>query len=318
MSDDLFSLDAVGQADAIRGGRVSALELTDAYLDRIDRANDVLRAYVALDAGDVDAPLGGVTFSIKDVDDVIGLPTTHSCEPLKDAIASEDGPIVPRFRAGGLVILGKTNVRENCTSFTSSRLDGVCRNPSDTDLTPGGSSGGAGAAVAAGLCAAAHGTDGAGSVRAPAAFCGLIGLKLTRGLIAYGPMEGSAYFGTSGPGVLTRSVRDAATLLDVMAPPGPWTARRPHGRRTRPLGRHGAGGDQRVRPSVGRLRRGRHVDRRVAAALGRLGAVGPLRRRAWRPLLAVPDAGAAVQHHRPTRDERPDGACLVSRTPCSG
>ncbi len=237
--NELLDLDAVGQAEAIRSRRVSALELTDAYLERIDRADGTLRAFVSLDVerarrsaravdgGEVDAPLAGVTFSIKDVDDVAGLPTTHSCEPLRDAVAAEDGPVVRRFRQGGLVILGKTNVPENCTSFTSSRLHGICRNPWDPDLTPGGSSGGAGAAVAAGLCAAAHGTDGAGSVRVPAAFCGLVGLKLTRGLIGFGPMDGPAYFGTSGPGVLTRSVRDAAALLDVMAPPGPWTPGRP-------------------------------------------------------------------------------------------
>lgn len=239
MNDDLLALDAVGQADAVRAREVSALELTDAYLERIARANDTLRAFVALDAdgaraaaravdaGRVDAPLAGVTFSIKDVDDVAGLATTHSCEPLRDNVAAEDGPIVRRFRDGGLVILGKTNVPENCTSFTTSRMHGVCRNPHDPSRTPGGSSGGAGAAVAAGLCAAAHGTDGAGSVRAPAAWCGLVGLKLTRGLIDFGPMEGPAYFGTSGPGVLTRSVRDAAVLLDVMTPPGPWTPARP-------------------------------------------------------------------------------------------
>lgn len=236
---DPLTLDAVGQAAAIRAREVSAVELTDAYLARIERSNDALRAFVALDvegarraaaavdAGTASGPLAGVTFSIKDVDDVAGLPTTHSCEPLRDAVATADGPIVRRFREGGLVVLGKTNVPENCTSLTTSRMHGVCRNPHDPTRTPGGSSGGAGAAVAAGLCAAAHGTDGAGSVRAPAAWCGLVGLKLTRGLIGFGPMEGPAYFGTSGPGVLTRSVRDAAALLDVMAPPGPWTPARP-------------------------------------------------------------------------------------------
>jgi Asp-tRNA(Asn)/Glu-tRNA(Gln) amidotransferase A subunit family amidase len=239
MNNDLLALDAVGQAEAIRAGEVSALELTDAHLERIDRVNETLRAFVALDvegaraaaravdAGEVGGSLAGVTFSIKDVDDVAGLPTTHSCAPLADNVADTDGPVVHRFRAGGLVILGKTNVPENCTSFTTSRLHGVCRNPWDPTRTPGGSSGGAGAAVAAGLCAAAHGTDGAGSVRVPAAFCGLVGLKVTRGLVHFGPLEGSAYFGTSGPGVLSRSVRDAAVLLDLLAPPGPWTPARP-------------------------------------------------------------------------------------------
>ncbi len=205
MNDDLLALDAVGQADAIARREVSALEVTDAYLERIDRSNDALRAFVALDpdgaraaaravdqgvvdAGGIDAPLAGVTFSIKDVDDVAGLPTTHSCEPLADNVPAEDGPVVRRFRDGGLLVLGKTNVPENCTSFTTSRMHGVCRNPYDPTKTPPGSSGGAAVAVAAGLCAAAHGTDGAGSVRAPAAYCGLVGLKPTRGLVSFGPM----------------------------------------------------------------------------------------------------------------------------------
>jgi amidase len=111
--------------------------------------------------------------------------------------------------------------------MTTSRLNGICRNPWDTTRTPSGSSGGAAAAVAAGLCAAAHGTDGGGSVRVPAAYCGLVGLKPTRGLVGFGPEEGPAYYQTSVPGVLTKSVRDAAALLDAMASPGPWTPARP-------------------------------------------------------------------------------------------
>jgi amidase len=108
--------------------------------------------------------------------------------------------------------------------MTSSELHGIARNPWDLDRTPGGSSGGAAAALAAGLCSVSHGTDGAGSVRIPASFCGLVGVKPTRGLISFGPEIGPAYFGTSVPGVLTRSVRDAAAMLDVMVgtdPSGP-------------------------------------------------------------------------------------------------
>ena len=103
--------------------------------------------------------------------------------------------------------------------MTDSELNGTCRNPWDPTLTPGGSSGGAAAALAAGLCAVSHGTDGAGSVRNPASFCGLVGLKPTRGLSSSGPETGNAYYGTTVDGVLTRSVRDAAAMLDVLVGP---------------------------------------------------------------------------------------------------
>jgi amidase len=230
--DTLFE-DATAQASALRDGSVSSLELTTAYLDRIAALDDVLRSYVTVDrdgalaqakaadqrrraGGDNLPPFLGVTLSIKDVEDVAGLPTTHSCRALAGNVAAADSPIVRRFREAGFVIVGKTNVPEFCTTMTSSELNGICRNPWDLDRTPGGSSGGAGAALAAGLCAASHGTDGAGSVRGPAAFCGLVGIKPSRGLIDFGSEEGPAFFGTTVNGVLTRSVRDTAALLDVM------------------------------------------------------------------------------------------------------
>jgi amidase len=145
------------------------------------------------------------------------MPTTHSCKLLVDNVAVADAPVVARFRAAGFVVLGKSNLPEFCTSMTSSELNGVCRNPWDPELTPGGSSGGAGAALAAGMCAVSHGTDGAGSVRNPASFCGVVGVKPTRGLVSFGPEIGNPYYGTSVDGVLTRSVRDAVALLAVMA-----------------------------------------------------------------------------------------------------
>ena len=156
---------------------------------------------------------------MKDVTDVAGMPTTHSCKALVDNVAAADDPVVHRFRHAGFVLLGKTNVPEFCTTMTSSELNGICRNPWDRERTPGGSSGGAGAALAAGLCAVSHGTDGAGSVRNPASFCGVVGVKPTRGHTAFGPDFGNAYFGTTVDGVLTRSVRDAAHLLDVLTNP---------------------------------------------------------------------------------------------------
>jgi amidase len=227
--------DATGQAEAITSGEVSAVELVEAYLARIDELDDQVRAYVSVDgdrardaARNVDrsATFAGVALSIKDVEDVVGLPTTHSCGLLADHVAESDGPVVRRFREGGFALLGKTNVPEFCTDMTTSRLNGIARNPFDLDRTPGGSSGGAAAALAAGMCAIAHGTDGAGSVRGPAAFCGLVGLKPSRGLVTFGPTEGPAYFGTTVPGILSRSVRDAAAALDVLAPNGTWTPRR--------------------------------------------------------------------------------------------
>ena len=247
VASQLMWADALEQARAIRAGETSAVALTAVMLDRIARHNDALRAYVSVDneqaleaaqtADDLIAsadpatlpPFLGVTLSIKDVIGVRGLPTTQSSKVLADAIATEDDPLVTRFRQAGFIVLGTTNVPEFCSSMTWSELNGLCRNPWDLDRTPGGSSGGAGAALAAGLCAMAHGTDGAGSVRAPAAFCGLVGLKMTRGLAAFGPERGDAYYDTSGPGVLARSVRDAAAGLDVMigthSPDPAWSPR---------------------------------------------------------------------------------------------
>lgn len=242
--DELRLLDATEQSAQIRAGNVSATELTSAHLASIERLDGGFRSYVSVTADDALAgarvademvrsgdrarsasPLLGVTVSFKDVVDVAGAPTTHSCGLLVDNVAEEDSPIVRDLRSAGLSVLGKTNVPEFCTSMTSSRLNGICRNPWDTERTPGGSSGGAAAALSAGLCAVAHGTDGAGSVRVPAAYCGVVGVKGTRGLLSRGPEEGTAYYGTSEDGVLTRSVRDAAAMLDVLAA-GKWSPAR--------------------------------------------------------------------------------------------
>jgi amidase len=227
--------DAVGLAAAIRDGRTSAVEVTRQVLARISEADDRIRAYVYVDgdgamaaARDADALLEtagpdgvpafhGVPLSIKDVIDVAGMPTTHSSRVLAHHVAASDDPLIRRFRTAGFIIVGKTNVPEFCTSMTASQLNGISRNPWNLDRTPGGSSGGAAAALAAGMCAVGHGTDGAGSTRVPASFCGLVGLKPSRQLIAFAPYERNQYFGTSEPGVLARSVRDAAAVLDVMA-----------------------------------------------------------------------------------------------------
>ncbi|MCY3635576.1 MAG: amidase [bacterium] len=230
--------DATAQAEAIRHREMSARELVRDYIDRIDRLDHELKSFVALDADraladaatadeavvaspDDLAPFHGVSLSIKDVTDMAGVVTTHSCKLLKENVASNDSLIVDRFRAAGFALLGKTNIPEFCTTMTTSELNGTCRNPWDLSRTPGGSSGGAAAALAAGLCAASHGTDGAGSVRGPAGFCGLVGVLPTRGLLGFPPLEGNPYPGTSSDGVLTRSVRDCAAILASMIDPGP-------------------------------------------------------------------------------------------------
>ena len=246
MSDAIWN-DATAQAEAVRTGAASATELVQEYLDRIERFDPLLRAYVSVDAERSLAtaaladqviraegpgtlpPYLGVPISIKDVIDVEGLPTTHSSKVLAEHMATADDPLVERLRHAGFVVLGKSNVPEFCTSMTSSELNGICRNPWDTDRTPGGSSGGAAAGLAAGLCAVAHGTDGAGSVRVPASFCGLVGVKPTRGLVGFGPERGNAYYQTSVDGILSHSVRDAAGMLDVFVglhdPAPSWSGR---------------------------------------------------------------------------------------------
>ena len=239
---ELLWEDATAQVAAMRAGEVRAVELIEAYLGRIDALDGVVRAYVdvdpalALDAaraadrrrtdGAATAPLDGVAVSVKDVEDVAGLRTTHSCELLADHRATADGPVAARLRSGGFVPIGKSNVPEFCSDMTTSKLNGTSRNPWDLDRTPGGSSGGAAAARAAGMCAVAHGTDGAGSVRVPASFCGLVGIKPTRDLVTFGPDEGNAFFGCAEPGLLTRTVRDLAAALDVLAPRRGWTPSR--------------------------------------------------------------------------------------------
>jgi amidase len=242
--DEHIWLDATGQAEAIRAGEVSAVELLEAHFRRIGDLNGDLRALVSLDeagalaqARTIDEQhradpqslpaFAGVPLSIKDTDDVAGLPTTQSCELLSKNVAPVDGPVVRRLRTSGAAIVGKSHVPEFCSTLTNSRLFGICRNPWDLARTAGGSSGGAAAALAAGLCAISHGTDGAGSVRAPASWCGLVGVKPTRRLVTFGPEEDPVCYQSSVHGVLVRSVRDAAAMLDVLAPPGPWTPVRP-------------------------------------------------------------------------------------------
>ena len=230
---DLAFAGLARQAELIRAGEVSARELTELYLDRIARLDPRLNAYRVVLAdealanadaadgrrGDDAPPLNGVPIAIKDDTDVEGQVTAHG-SLAHDFVPAADAEVVRRLRAAGVVILGKTNVPElEALAVTESLAFGATCNPWDPSRTSGGSSGGSGTAVAAGLAAAALGTDGAGSLRIPAAACGLVGLKPQRDRV---PMT-SNWYGMSVTGALTRErARHRAV------------PRRGHGRRARP------------------------------------------------------------------------------------
>ena len=208
------------------------------YLERIERLDPALnafrvvladealaeadRAQARLDAGET-APLLGVPVAIKDEFDVAGQLNTLGCGA-RDEPAGADSEVVRRLRAGGAIPIGITNVPElTIWPFTESKTWGKTRNPWDTERAPGGSSGGSGVAVAAGLAPVALGSDGAGSIRIPAAWCGLFGLKVQRGRISYRPLA-EHWHGMSVPGPLARRVLDAALFLDAVAGPAPGDA----------------------------------------------------------------------------------------------
>ncbi|HEX9889800.1 MAG TPA: amidase [Nitriliruptorales bacterium] len=227
---ELVHLPALEQARLVRAREVSPVELVEAYLDRIDRYDPGLNSYLtvahdharvaakeaeqAVTAGEQLGPLHGVPISIKDLTDTAGIRTTMGTAAYHDRVPEEDASIVTSLRAAGCIVLGKTNTPEFGIGSTDPIAYGPCRNPWDRDRTVRGSSGGAGAAMAASLCALAHGTDGGGSVRLPAATCGTVGLKPSRGRISTHPAASSLFV---QPGPLSRSVGDAAAFLDATA-----------------------------------------------------------------------------------------------------
>lgn len=230
--DGYARIDAVALAARVRSDEVSAREVAELAVSVMERLNPQLNAVVLADveralaaAAQVDrsAPLAGVPFLVKDVDVFVAeWPTTFSSRYFADAAPRSDSEIVRRWRDAGLVLLGKTNTPEFAGEFvTEPALRGATLNPWNPAVTVGGSSGGAAAAVASGMVPAAHGTDVGGSIRVPAACCGLFGLKPTRGLNPIGPHYPELGAGLDCEHVLTRTVRDSAAFLDATSGPEP-------------------------------------------------------------------------------------------------
>jgi amidase len=220
---------ALEQAAAVRRREVSARELVDGYLERIERLDprlnsffvttpDLARSQAGAVGADGDSSLAGATTSVKDLASMAGYPYTYGSRAFEDQVGQVDAFVVGRIKAAGSPILGRTTTPEfGSRPVTEFGLHGTTRNPWNLDHTPGGSSGGAAAALAAGLCAWSHGTDGGGSVRIPASCCGLVGLKPSRGRISPGPLVGEGWAGLSTQGMLTRTVDDTAAALDALA-----------------------------------------------------------------------------------------------------
>jgi amidase len=230
VTSEVLALSAVEQAALVRDGELSARELVEASLERIERRNPALGAFVqvcperalaeadAIRPGD-QRPLCGLPIGLKDLLSATeGLPTSEGTLAFGDWIADHDSAHVRRLREAGAIIVGKTNTPElGLRPVTENTRFGPTRNPSDERLSPGGSSGGSAAAVAAGMVGLADGSDLGGSIRIPASCCGLVGLKPSRGRVSIGPDFGDLGAGIPVDSVLTRTVLDTATALDAIA-----------------------------------------------------------------------------------------------------
>ncbi len=226
MADD----DATSLAERVRRGDVHPTELVDAAINAIEKVNPRLNAVIhrmydqaraAAKGALPDGPFRGVPFVVKDLDGwLAGEPYTQSCRMSKDFVPTEDAEIIARMKRTGVVIVGKTNTPElGILGVTEPELRGPTRNPWNPEHTPGGSSGGTAAIVAARAVPMGHGGDGGGSIRIPSSACGLFGLKPTRARNPLGPHTGESWGGYVQPGVLTRSVRDCAAMLDATQGP---------------------------------------------------------------------------------------------------
>ena len=246
LRDELATMDALGQAGLVRAREVTSLELVDAAIERIERVNPRLNAVIstrfdlardeaaALDrSGAPDSPLAGVPFLLKDLGATLaGTPQWEGSRAARGRVSKADTELGRRYRAAGLIVLGKTNTPEFGNHSTAEpETQGPSRNPWDVGRTTGGSSGGSAAAVASGMVPAAHGNDGAGSIRIPSSCCATVGLKPTRGRNSWAP-AGDAMAGLAVEHALTRTVRDSAAILDATAgrvPGDPYSAPAPAG-----------------------------------------------------------------------------------------
>lgn len=228
--DPLAWLDATAQAELVRKGEVTAAELVAAAIGRIERLNPTLNAvitplydlaYAAAAGPQAAGPFAGVPTLVKDLNThCAGVRTTGGSRLLRDFVPAFDSIQVARLKQAGFIVVGKSNTPEfGALPTTEPQLFGPVRNPWDTSRSAGGSSGGAAAAVAAGLVPVAHASDGGGSIRIPAACCGLFGLKPSRGRVSVAPLPDT--LGLSCHHAVTRSVRDSAALLDALAGPAP-------------------------------------------------------------------------------------------------
>jgi len=236
--DEYRAFDGLGLAAQVRAGAVTPDELLDAALAAVAERNPDLNAIVhlledqaraALADGLPDGPFRGVPFPVKDLYAFMaGAPCENGSRSWCGYVAQDDVELIRRYRAAGLILFARTATPEFGLSVSTEPLVGApTRNPHDRDLIAGGSSGGAAAAVAGGMAPMAHASDGGGSIRIPAACCGLFGLKPTRGRITLGPIVGEAWAGLATNHAVTRTVRDSAALLDASAGPmtgDPYTA----------------------------------------------------------------------------------------------
>jgi amidase len=230
VASDYLTRPATEQAELVRSGEVSSRELVEESLHAIHDLNEELNAFVTtaaeralaeadeVQAGDA-RPLAGVPIAVKDlIAWTEGIRTTNGMEAMGDWAPSEDSATVRKLRAAGAIVVGKTNTPElGILPVTEPDRFGPSRNPWDTSRTPGGSSGGSAAAVASGMVSLAHGNDGGGSIRIPASCCGLVGLKPTRGRVSWAPGWTEGPLGLPTDGCLSRTVRDTAVTLDLIA-----------------------------------------------------------------------------------------------------
>ena len=230
MLKDYANYDALGLAQLVKNKEISATELLDTAIAQAEQENPAINAIITklfdfahqqIQQGLPDGPFSGVPFLLKDLlGSLEGTPLSNGSAAFKGNISPSDSELVKRFKSSGLVIFGKTNTPEfGLMGITEPKAFGPTRNPWNLNHTSGGSSGGSAAAIAAGIVPMASGGDGGGSIRIPAACCGLFGLKPSRGRTPTGPYYAEHWDGASAEHVLTRSVRDSAAMLDVVAGP---------------------------------------------------------------------------------------------------